>query len=104
MAHTFLALDMALIPQDTKDYIPNFWLGKFSNNQERLLIDGYNEQRELVQPDELINVWLQWEDNPQETFTIIMESSTEYTKDEMLLEFNNEESIWYSKSDGELNG
>ena len=97
MAHTFLAFDMLRIPQATKDNIPNFWLGKFSNDQSRLLIDGYNEQRELVQPEELINVWLQWEEDPQAAFASLMNNSIEYTKDEMLAEFEKPESIWYSE-------
>ena len=99
MAHTFLSLDMNLIPQETKDYIPNFWNGKFSNDKLRLLIDGYNEQRELVQPEELINVWLQWEENHQETFNNLIENSIEYTKEELQLEFKKIDSIWFEEED-----
>ena len=45
MAHTFLSLDMDLIPQSTKDNVPTFWQGLFSNDQSRILIDGYNDKR-----------------------------------------------------------
>lgn len=97
MAHTFLSFDMSKIPQATKDNIPNFWLGKFSNDKSRLLIDGYNDDRELVQPIGLINAWLQWEDDPQVTFDVLISTSIEYTKDQILAEFNKPESIWYSE-------
>ena len=97
MAHTFLALDMLRIPQATKDNIPNFWLGKFSNGQERLLIDGYNDDGILVHPQEQLDAWLQWENNPQETQAALISTAIEYTKDQMLAEFDKPESIWYSE-------
>lgn len=95
MSHTFLALVVADIPQETKDYIPNFWLGKFSNDKARLLIDGYNIDGELVQPDNVLAEWLQWEADPMKKANELIASSIEYTKDELLALYKDPESIWY---------
>ena len=97
--HTFLSLDMALIPQETKDYIPNFWLGKFSSDKSRLLIDGYDEQGDLVQPQSLLDAWLQWEDDPQATQELIISTATEYNKEQLFIEFSDPDSIWYEPED-----
>jgi len=97
MAHNFLALKRSFIPQATQDNIPNFWMGKFSNDQSRLLIDGYNEDGVLVHPQEQLDAWLQWEDDPMATQELLLSTAIEYTKDEMLAEFDKPESIWYSE-------
>ena len=60
MPHTFLAIDMLLIPQSTKRNVPTFWGGLFSNDgvknangewgkePSRMLLDGRNEEGEIV--------------------------------------------------------
>jgi len=102
--HSFLSLDMTLIPQETKDYIPNFWLGKFSNDKSRLLIDGYDGQGDLVHPQSQLDAWLQWEDDPQATQELIISTSIEYTKEQIQAEFNDYNSIWYEPKDNSENG
>jgi len=96
MLSTFLALDMNLIPQATKDSVPNFWDNKFSNDNLRILLPGYNEIGELRQDSEKILLWLQWDDNPKKTLISLLSTAMEYTKDEIEAEFKNSESIWFS--------
>ena len=50
MAHSFLSLDMNIIPQSTKDNVPTFNSALFSNDNSRMLIDGRNGKGELVHP------------------------------------------------------
>ena len=101
MAHTFLSLDMNLIPQETKDNIPTFWGGLFSNDNSRMLIDGYNEHGVLVHPKETLDAWLQWEENPQETLDLILSTSLEYTGEEYQELKSNPNSIWFINVAGE---
>ncbi len=95
MAHTFLSLDMNLIPQSTKDNVPTFSKGLFSNDNSRMLIDGYNTKGELVQPSKVLDSWLQWSENKEEVVNQLLESSIEYTKQDMLSEKKDPKSIWY---------
>ena len=95
MAHTFLSLDMNLIPQDTKDNVPTFYGGLFSNDGSRMLIDGYNGARALVHPQATLNAWLQWEQDPESTLKIIIDNSIEYTAQQMQIERDDVNSIWY---------
>ena len=95
MAHTFLALDMNLIPQSTKDNVPTFWKGLFSNDNSRMLIDGKNEKGELVHTQNTLSAWLQWSDNPQEIISQLLSTSTEHTKEGFKAEKLNVKSIWY---------
>ncbi len=99
MQHTFLALDMDLIPQSTKDNVPTFWLGLFSNDNSRMLIDGRNAQGYLVHPQETLNAWLQWESDPQATLNAILSSAIEYTKKEFKIKTLDLDSIWYAESE-----
>lgn len=100
--HTFLSLDMALIPQSTKDNVPTFLLGLFSNDKSRMLIDGYNEQKELVHPQSTFDTWLQWEENPKETLKTILSTFIEYTREQILIEKQDINSIWYVEPNGDL--
>lgn len=93
--HTFLALDTSLIPQSTKDNVPTYHLALFSNDGSRMLIDGYNDARELVHPQSSFDQWLQWPDNPQEIQDAILSSAIEYTKEQIDAEKLNPDSIWY---------
>lgn len=93
--HTFLSLDMALIPQETKDYVPTFWLGLFSNDKSRMLIDGRNEKGELVHPQATIDAWLQWEDDPQATLVLILSTAIEYTSTDINTLKSDVNSIWH---------
>ncbi len=95
MSHTFLSLDMSLIPQTTKDNVPTFWQGVFSNDESRILIDGYNERRELVHTQKTLSAWLQWSSNPLETQQQILETAIEYTAEQIKKEQNNVNSIWH---------
>ena len=95
MAHTFLALDMKLIPQSTKDNVPTFWQGLFSNDQSRMLIDGYSEQGVLVHPQATLGAWLQWSSNPQEIQDNLLAEASEYTSAELTALKNDVNSIWY---------
>lgn len=100
MPHTFLALDMALIPQSTKDYVPTFWLGLFSNDNSRMLIDGYNDKRELVHPQKTLNAWLQWSDNATDIQVLLFTTATEYTSKEFKALRSDKSSIWYADVEG----
>ncbi len=72
MSYAFLALDTSLIPQATKDNVPTYTKGYFSNNGSRLLIPGYqldengnhflDEDGEpvLAHFDSTFNAWLNW--------------------------------------------
>lgn len=108
MSHTFLSLDMDLIPQSTKANVPTFWQGLFSNDAEydengmmtkeptRMLIDGYNEQGVLVHPQATLDAWLQWSGNPIVIQDQLIGEAIEYTTEELSelkLDIN---SIWYA--------
>ena len=95
MPHTFLALDMRLIPQSTKDNVPTFWDGMFSSDGKMMLIDGYNDNRKLVHPQATLDAWLQWESDPQATLNAILSSAIEYTREEFKAERRDINSIWY---------
>jgi len=97
MPHTFLSLDMDLIPQSTKDNVPTFWQGLFSNDNSRMLIDGRSEEGELVHPPQVLQAWLQWSDNPAEEIQKILDNSIEYTKIEYLTLKDDVNSIWYKE-------
>tara|TARA_R100000541_G_scaffold21420_1_gene31339 strand:+ start:199 stop:501 length:303 start_codon:yes stop_codon:yes gene_type:complete len=93
--HSFLALDMNTIPQATKDNVPTFWLGKFSNDKSRMLIDGYDSKRDLVHSQHVLDSWLQWEQNPQETQDLILSNAIEYTYEQVMSLTSDKSSIWY---------
>ena len=95
MAHTFLSLDMNLIPQATKDNVPTFYSALFSNDNTRMLIDGRNDKGELVHSWEALLSWLQWEYAPLTTLNIIADNSIEYTTQEFAALKNDVASIWY---------
>ena len=92
---TFLALDMSLIPQSTKDNVPTFWKGLFSNDGTRMLIDGRNEKGELVHPQAVLSAWLQWSDNALEVQDMLISTAIEYTAEQFKLEKQTPESIWH---------
>ncbi len=97
MAHTFLALDMNLIPQWTKDNVPTFWKGRFSNDNSRMLIDGYKENGELVHPQFVLDAWLGGVSNKEEVQAQLIGEAIEYTKEEIASETNDPISSWYIK-------
>ena len=118
MSHTFLALDMNLIPQSTKDKnnVPTFWGALFSNDAEydingkmikepsRMLLDGYNEQRALVHPQATLDAWLQWSSNPQEIQdNLLARSYSNIPSAEVHSALKNDvNSVWYIEPEGEL--
>ena len=95
MSHTFLSLDMNLIPQATKDNVPTFYSGLFSNDNSRMLIDGRNANGDLVHSWGVLLSWLQWEVDPMATLNLIVDNSIEYTTAEFNTEKSKLESIWY---------
>ena len=95
MRHTFLSLDMALIPQTTKDNVPTFWNGLFSSDGSRMLIDGRNQNGELVHPVTTLTKWLQWDVDPFTTKDLIISSAIELTIEEYLVMKRDVNSIWY---------
>ena len=99
MAHTFLSIDMNLIPQSTKDNVPTFYSGLFSNDNSRMLIDGRNESGEMVHPISTLLKWTQWSDNPQQVIDALIADSIEYTSDEFFALKDNINSIWHDKRD-----
>jgi len=107
MAHTFLSLDMLKIDQETKDNVPTFWMGLFSNDgiknsddswikePSRMLIDGKNSKGEMVHPMSVLRAWTQWSDNPDEVIQTLLDSAIEYTTEEIKVEQRDVNSIWY---------
>lgn len=110
--HTFLSLDMSLIPQSTKDSALGFWGARFSNDgtlkenpqqnespyqiePTRLLLDGKNENGVLVHTDATFNAWLKHESNPQGLKDLILSNAIEYTRAQLDELTNNPNSIWY---------
>jgi len=96
MSHTFLALNMALIPQSTKDNVPTFHQGLFSNDNSRMLIDGKNAKGEMVHPQTTLDAWLQWSPNPREIQDALLAEAPEYTVAEFNVLKNDVNSIWYA--------
>lgn len=96
--HDFVALKVSDIPDSTKANITTFGNLPFSNDFSRVLLDGYNEQNELVHPDWVLNAWLKWE--PEETRQAIIDNlisgAIRLTKAQLEAERRNENSIWYA--------
>lgn len=99
MSHTFISINMDLIPQSTKDNVPTFYKGLFSNDNSRMLIDGRNEKGALVHPMPTLLKWTQWSDNPEQVVNALIAESIEYTMEEFMLLKNNINSIWYVDRD-----
>tara|TARA_R110002012_G_scaffold273575_1_gene459478 strand:+ start:1683 stop:1985 length:303 start_codon:yes stop_codon:yes gene_type:complete len=97
--HTFLALDMNTIPQATKDNVPTFWCGLFSNDKSRMLIDGYISNNVLVHCQYVLDSWLQWESDPSATQELIISNAIEYTYEQVKTMQKDPESIWYIEED-----
>tara|TARA_R110002096_G_C14446164_1_gene711156 strand:+ start:18 stop:326 length:309 start_codon:yes stop_codon:yes gene_type:complete len=95
MAHSFLSLDMNLIPQSTKDNVPTFYSALFSNDNSRMLIDGRNGKGELVHPMTVLLAWTQWSTNPSEVVQAILDGAIEYAADEFHTLRSDTNSIWY---------
>lgn len=95
MSHTFLALDTSLIPQATKDNVPTYSQGCFSNDGHFLMIPAYNEQGVLVHPQATFNVWLQWESDPQATLQLILDNAIEYSLEQLQSMREDPNSIWH---------
>ena len=95
MAHSFLSLDMNLIPQSTKDNVPTFYSALFSNDNSRMLIDGRNGKGELVHPMTVLLAWTQWSANPSEAVQAILDDAIEYTAGEFNALRSDVNSIWY---------
>jgi hypothetical protein len=99
MAHTFLSLDMYLIPQSTKDNVPTFYGGLFSKDNSRMLIDGRNVKGELVHPEQVLLAWTQWSDNPTEIIQVLLDDAIEYTPEEFRAIKNDVNSIWHVEAE-----
>ena len=99
--HTFLSVDLSLLPLGVRYSANSKALGLFSNEDEstRLLIDGYligsdgeylldDGGKVLVHTDGVMNSW-------SNSHTEIIASAIEYTEDQYLAEKSNINSIWY---------
>ena len=95
MAHTFLSLDMDLIPQATKDNVPTFYSALFSNDNLRMLIDGRNDKGDLVHPMSVLLSWTQWSANPNEVVQSLLDDAIEYTPAQFRVIKGDIDSIWY---------
>ena len=95
MSHSFLSISTDLIPQETKDNIPTFHMGLFSNDKSRMLIDGYNAKGEIVHPKSVMLSWLQWDIDPESVLEDILSDAVEYTKEQIKAEQRDTKSIWY---------
>jgi len=95
MAHTFLSLDMNLIPQSTKDNVPTFYSALFSNDNSRMLIDGRNDKGELVHPMSVLLKWTQWDTDPESTIQALLDDAIEHTPEEFNALKSDVDSIWY---------
>lgn len=102
MRHTFLSLDMLLIPQSTKDNVPTFWNGMFSNDNSRMLIDGRNPEGVMVHPMTTLRAWAQWSASPDDVIQSLLDSAIEYTTAEIQAEQQDVNSIWYVEPEGEI--
>ena len=98
MAHSFLSLDMNLVPQSTKDNVPTFYSALFSNDNSRMLVDGRNGKGELVHPMAVLLAWTQWSANPSEVVQLLLDDAIEYTKEQFNIERNNINSIWHQEA------
>jgi len=103
MAHNYIPLNTDLIPEETKENVPTFKLGCFSNDGKRYLIPGYTETGELAHDAGLLLSWLQWEANPQEALNHLIEEATPFvmTLDELKSNRLDVNSIWYVTPEGE---
>lgn len=106
-SHNFLSLKTSLIPQETKDNLPEYGLCLFSNDSllnggepSRVLIDGYNELGDAVIISNTINNWLQWSDDPSSIVALILNPSNviPYTSDEFKIVKGDINSIWYEEA------
>ncbi len=98
MSHSFLALKVADIPFATFDNVLRHYpTGMIYSNDKgsRLLLDGYNAQRQLVHLPEILLSWVQWEEDPEAALSLLIDGADEYTYDEYLKLKNNPNSIWY---------
>ena len=107
--HTYLALDMSRVPQSTKDNVPTFALGLFSNEPEptRMLLDGYRVgadgsyildsegEKVLCHSPKVLGDWLQWSANPIAVQKTLIDKAIEYTREEYLQLKAEPTSIWY---------
>jgi hypothetical protein len=107
MAHTFIPIKMALIPWQTKKYVPTFWSALFSNDGVKdedgkytteptyLLLDGRNDKGELVHPISVLLSWTQWSEKPNEVVQSLLDDAIEYTSAELKSLNSDINSIWY---------
>lgn len=103
--HTFLALRVSLIPRETKQYVPTFWNAKFSNDgvmggdgwdvePSLLLLDG-RDGGQLVHPLKTLRAWVQWEKDPDKVIRDLLDTSIEYTREQVVSMEEEPTSLWY---------
>lgn len=97
--HTFLSIDLSLLHPNTKHSPQAKSIGMLSNDGSRRLIDGYNEQRELVHTDKIMKAWIKIPENAQATQSQILSTAIEYTAEEFRVEINDINSIWYQEGE-----
>lgn len=111
--HNFLALKTELIPQETKNNLPEYGLCLFSNDSasnggepSRVIIDGYNNSNQIVHAQSIIDTWLQWSENTAGIIAVLMhpDNIVNYTSHQLSLERRDINSIWYTEEDNSENG
>ena len=96
MSHSFLSIPLSKVPQSVIDNMAGEQL-VMSSDGSHIMLDGYNEIRELVYTEETLNYWLREE--PEETRAAIVQDilnhSDEYTYSQVQAEYKNPDSVWY---------
>jgi hypothetical protein len=86
MSHTFLIIPLDQVPDWTKENVPSFWLGRFSNDNRYMVIDN-------AHPDVVYEKWL----GPNKDILPALKAScTVLTKEEFLQVTLDPESEWYA--------
>lgn len=86
--HTYLAIPVSVIPQWTKDNIPTYPLGYFSNDNAYMLIDNAHP----------VVTYQKWLGPNFDQLGNIISSSTIYTHEQMQELRADPLSIWYKES------
>lgn len=95
MAHSFLAVRVSDIPVETVTNLLQFEQMLYSSDGARLMLDGYNADRQIVHDPAVLSAWVQWEPDPAATIAQLIAGAVEYTYDEYTIEKNTPTSIWY---------
>ena len=85
MAHSFLAIPVNIIPEWTKQNVPTYGMGYFSNDNQFMLID--NAHTDVT--------YARWLGPNFDQLPNIIANSTELAYEQLLQLQNDSDSIWY---------